>query len=219
MPAFQTEHQKLYEAIRSAILSGEYAPGEKLPQRKLAQKFGATTITVREALRSLESEGLIMIEPKWGAMVVEITPEKIQGRYIVREALEGMAACLAARKASREEREELEALAERCDRELSGDTLSRSEKANLHYSLHERIVKVTRCEELIQAINRINLQTIILSNAYHIDWRADRPGQHGNLVRAILSGEPERAEAAMRAHIRDGYTMELKALMGRAPVA
>ncbi len=77
MADFRTEYEKVYEAIRNAVIAGQYAPGERLPQRKLAEKFNTTTITVREALRFLEQDGLVSIEPKWGAMVVEITPEKI----------------------------------------------------------------------------------------------------------------------------------------------
>jgi DNA-binding GntR family transcriptional regulator len=212
MPDYRTEYQKVYEALRSAIMEGEYTPGERLPQRKLAERYETTTITVREALRFLESDGLIVIEPKWGAMVEEITPEKIQGRYLVREALEGMAARLAASNVTDSEKEELMELAERCDRELTGDHLSRREKASLHYSLHDRIVQITRCGELIRSINRNNLHTVILSNAYHIDWTGDDPQQHRNLVRALTSGDPDRAEAVMRAHVRDGYAMELRAL-------
>jgi DNA-binding GntR family transcriptional regulator len=212
MADFRTEYQKIYEEIRDAIIAGEYAPGEKLPQRKLAEKFDTTTITVREAFRSLESEGLISIEPKWGAMVVEITPEKIHGRYIVREALEGIAARLAAENLNEQEKEELMQLAERCDRELVGDQLSRREKASLHYTLHERIVRITRCDELIRSIKRNNLQTIILSNACHIEWRYDNPKQHRTLVAAIVSQDPDLAETTMRSHVRDGYTMELSAL-------
>lgn len=212
MPDYRTEYQKVYEAIRNAIMEGEYAPGERLPQRKLAEKYETTTITVREALRFLESDGLIVIEPKWGAMVQEITPEKVRGRYLVREALEGMAARLAAANVTDSEKAELMALAERCDRELTGERLTRREKAGLHYSLHDRIVQITRCEELVRSINRNNLQTVILSNAYHIDWTSDDPQQHRNLVQALTSGDPDRAEATMRAHVRDGYAMEIKAL-------
>ena len=169
MADFRTEYEKIYEAIRNAVIAGQYAPGERLPQRKLAEAFDTTTITVREALRYLEQDGLILIEPKWGAMVVEITPEKIYGRYIVREALEGMAARLAARNVTEEEKRQLMEMAEECDRELVSDRMNRQDKANLHYKLHEKIVNITRCPELIQSINRNNLHTVILSNAYHID--------------------------------------------------
>jgi DNA-binding GntR family transcriptional regulator len=216
MADFRTEYEKVYEAIRNAVITGQYAPGERLPQRKLAQAFGTTTITVREALRFLEQDGLILIEPKWGAMVVEITPEKIYGRYIVREALEGMAARLAAQNATEEEKRELMAMAEECDRELVSDRMNRQDKANLHYKLHEKIVNITRCPELIQSINRNNLHTVILSNAYHIDWRHDNPQRHRTLVQSIIAGNPDLAEATMRDHVRDGYAMELKALQSGA---
>lgn len=212
MADFRTEYQKVYEAVREAIMAGEYTAGERLPQRRLAEKYGATTITVREALRFLEQDGLIAIEPKWGAMVVEITPERIRGRYLVREALEGMAARLAAASITEAEKRPLKDLAERCDRELVGEGLSRREKANLHYELHERIVSTTRCQELIESITRNNLHTVLLSNAFHIDWQHDDPHRHRTLVQSILSGDPERAEATMRAHVRDGYRMELAAL-------
>ena len=218
MPDYRTEYQKVYEALRSAIMEGEYAPGERLPQRKLAERYETTTITVREALRFLESDGLITIEPKWGAMVQEITPEKVRGRYLVREALEGMAARLAAANVTESEKEELMALAERCDRELTGDRLTRREKASLHYSLHDRIVQITRCEELIRSINRNNLHTVIFSNAYHIDWTSDDPQQHRNLIRALTAGDAERAEVTMRKHVRDGYAMEIRALGSAAAV-
>jgi DNA-binding GntR family transcriptional regulator len=216
MADFRTEYEKVYEAIRNAVIAGQYAPGERLPQRKLAEAFDTTTITVREALRFLEQDGLILIEPKWGALVVEITPEKIYGRYIVREALEGMAARLATQNVTEEEKRELMKMAEECDRELVSDRMNRQEKANLHYKLHEKIVNITRCPELIRSINRNNLHTVILSNAYHIDWRHDNPERHRTLVQSIVSGNPELAEATMREHVRDGYAMELKALQSGA---
>ncbi|HEC61307.1 MAG TPA: GntR family transcriptional regulator [bacterium] len=212
MADFRTEYEKVYEAIRNAVIAGQYGPGERLPQRKLAEKFNTTTITVREALRFLEQDGLISIEPKWGAMVVEMTPEKIYGRYIVREALEGMAARLAAKNITGDEKQQLMEMGRECDRELLEDGVSRKDKANLHYKLHEKIVNITRCPELIQSINRTNLQTVILSNAYHIDWRHDDPERHRNLVRSIIAGDPGRAESTMRQHVRDGYAMELKAI-------
>ena len=75
MAIHQTEHQKTYERVRDAILAGELTPGERLPQRKLAERFQTTTTTIREVFRTLQSDGLILIEPKWGATVVEITPD------------------------------------------------------------------------------------------------------------------------------------------------
>ena len=89
-------------------------------------------------------------------------------------------------------------------------------KIAYQHKLHERIVNITRRPELIRSINRNNLHTVILSNAYHIDWRHDNPERHRTLVQSIVSGNPDRAEATMRDHVRDGYAMELKALQSGA---
>ena len=212
MPDYRTEVQKLSEILKKAILSGKLEPGERLPQRKVSERFGATTIVVREALLFLEKEGLVRIEPKWGAMVVEVSEESLLGRYIIREALEGMAARLASKKITTETRQELIRLAKECDRELAIDNLAPQEKAQLHYTLHEKITRMTDCEELVSALDRLHLQTIILSNAYHIDWHSEKSGWHLKLVNAIISGDQDHAEKVMREHVRRGYEMERNAL-------
>ncbi len=212
MQAYKTEAQKVYESVKAAILAGEFAPGERLPQRRLADQFSTTTITVREALRSLENDGLVVIEPKWGAMVEEITLENIFGRYVVREALEGMAARLASAHITPSVRDELLAKARHLDTELVRDDLSPVRKANIHHELHQRIAELTQCPELQGLLNKINLHTIIMSNAYHIDWHTYDEDWHQYLIKAIISGDPDLAERTMRMHVQRGYEMEHKAL-------
>ncbi len=212
MPEYKTESQKAYEAIKEAILSGNFGPGDRLPQRRLAEQFGATTITVREALRSLENEGLVIIEPKWGAMVSEITRDTIWGRYVVREALEGMAARLASRNITPGIRDELMEKAGNLDRQVRRDDVTPHEKARIHYDLHGRIVELTNCKELSNLLNKLNLHTIILSNAYHIDWHAEEKDWHQYLIKAIVSGDGDLAESTMRSHVKRGYEMETRAI-------
>ncbi len=218
MAEYKTESRKVYESIREAIISGRFGPSERLPQRKLADEFGATTITVREALRALETEGLVVIEPKWGAMVEEITPKKMLGRYLVREALEGMAARLAAANITPAIRDELLERAAVLDVELRRENLSPRDKAQIHHALHQRIAELTNCEELESLLNRLNLHSIILSNAYHIDWRADEPGWHQYLIKAIVSGDPDLAERTMRVHVQRGCEMETRAVQGATQI-
>ena len=212
MPDFRTETQKLADALREAIISGEYKAGDRLPQRKIAERFNATTIVAREALRSLESEKMVIIEPRYGAMVEEITSEELKGRYIVREALEGMAARLACENMTVKAKISLKELAVCCDKELSKNNLSSSEKSRLHQSLHDTILDLTNCNELIQILKTIYLNSIIISNAYHIDWSQDEANWHTKLVEAIISEDPDRAEKMMREHVSRGMDMELKAL-------
>lgn len=218
MPRYLTDSQRIAAQVKQAILSGRHKPGERLPQRKLALQHGSTTIVVREALRLLEHEGLVSIEPKWGAVVSEISPEAIRGRYIVREALEGMAARLASQAFTEADRRALCEMADSCDRELPAEGTAPAGKAELHYALHARIVRITGCAELVSLIEKINLQMIIVHNAYHVDWAKERRGWHRRLVDAVLSGDPDRAEKAMREHVRRGYEMEDRALKaGRVP--
>ena len=210
----RTDYEKTSERIREAIVSGEYAPGERLPQRKLAERYGVTPITVREALRGLAAEGIVRIEPKWGAMVTEISAEKLEGQYTVREALEGMAARLTAGRMSPAERQELTRLAIECDRKLPERSLSPAEKARLHYDLHEEIARLSRCPELVEAIRRLNVFSLLLSNAYHECQEEDPPRWHERLVEPIVVGDEEEAERVMRSHVRRGYRMELERVRG-----
>ena len=212
MAEYRTESQKVAEKIKEAILTGKFLHGDKLPQRKIAEMFGTTTIVVREALRLLEVEGLVFIEPKWGAIVEEVTKEKIWGRYIVREALEGMAARIACINSTEGDTKELYRLAEECDKELPENRLSPNEKAALHFDLHAKIVGLTKCGELISLINKINLHSILFSNAFHVNWREDWGGWHKHLIDAIASKDSGRAEQVMREHVRRGYEMEIEAL-------
>jgi DNA-binding GntR family transcriptional regulator len=212
MAQFKTETDKVYELIRNDILLGKLSPGEHLPQRKLAERYQATTITVREALRVLESEGIVFIKPKWGAMVEDITPEKLYGKYIVREALEGMAAKLACGNINDGEKVDLLDMANELDVLLNDDAVDREQKAKMHYSMHDKISHLTRCPELINFLKNINLHTIIFRNAYYIDWHDANEGWHTKLAKAITSGNTKTAESVMREHIRRGYEMESEAL-------
>lgn len=221
MADFRTESQKIADTLREAIISGEFKPGERLPQRKIAERFEATTIVVREALRLLENERLVTIEPRFGAMVQEITPEILKDRYIVREALEGMAARLAAENMRDSYRDLLRSVAEECDTKLVSDEISNREKAELHQKFHDLLLELTGCEELNKLLRNIYLNSIILSNAFHIDWAKDKPRPHGHLVDILLSGDGWEAEKAMQEHVRNGMKMELESLkkgVGGSPV-
>jgi len=212
MPDFRTITQKITEQIRLAIINGDYKPGDRLPQRKVAERFNTTPIVAREALRALESEKMVVIEPRFGAMVEEISIEKLKERYIVREALEGMAARLACENMSKKDKLRLVEIADQCDIELLDDSLSNKEKAVLHQSLHGTILEIADCDELTQILKTLYLNSILISNAYHIDWKTEEPGWHRKLVDTIISDDPNIAEKTMREHVIKGKLMEIQAL-------
>jgi DNA-binding GntR family transcriptional regulator len=93
---YRTMQAIVTDRVRSAILGGQFGPGERVPQDDLAQQLGVSRMPVREALRILESEGLVELRPHRGAVVVDLLPEDIAEVFEIRAMLEGKAAALAA---------------------------------------------------------------------------------------------------------------------------
>lgn len=92
--------KQVIELLREAILSSEYKPGDRLVERDLCDRCGVSRTVVREALRHLEAEGLVEIVPNRGPVVASLGIVDAQGLYEVREAVEGLAAKLAAERAT-----------------------------------------------------------------------------------------------------------------------
>jgi DNA-binding GntR family transcriptional regulator len=83
-----TIHEQITSALRKAVLSGEYAPGDPLRQNELAKRFGVSPVPIREALRALEQDGLVASVPRRGWVVTRLTDEDIDEIYELRELLE-----------------------------------------------------------------------------------------------------------------------------------
>src|SRR5699024_9343417 len=84
-------HNKVCSVLRKAILKGEFKAGERLVQTELAERIGVSRMPIREALRTLEIEGLVKLEPHKGAVVREISKEDITEIYELRSILEPLA--------------------------------------------------------------------------------------------------------------------------------
>src|SRR5438046_2145375 len=104
MQVQQTSGDRVYQAIRGLILSGELAPGDRLVQRQLARRFGTSNIPVVEALRRLEYDGLVEGCANWSSTVRRWTFADIEALYLAREALEGVTCRLFAERAGMAER-------------------------------------------------------------------------------------------------------------------
>lgn len=98
----------VFNTLRQAILRGEFKPGERLMEIQLANKLGVSRTPIREAIRKLELEGLVIMIPRKGAEVADITEKSLRDVLEVRKALEELAVQLACEKITQEELEELE---------------------------------------------------------------------------------------------------------------
>ena len=198
-----------YLRVRDGILSGEFALGESLSRRRLAGRFGMSLIPVAEALQRLEREGLVESRPRSGTHVRIPTADQVRGHYIVREALETQAARLFAEKATMRQRRELAAMARRIDALFCSSPLARMDRRKhlfemhrLHMQFHLRIAEHTGCRELIQSLemNQVLIFQWLYNSAAHFDTLP--PRWHQDLVAALSSGDPDKADRAMRAHVR-----------------
>ena len=97
----------VFNTLRQAILRGELKPGERLMEIQLANKLGVSRTPIREAIRKLELEGLVLMIPRKGAEVAEITEKNMRDVLEVRKALEELAVQLACEKITAEEIEEM----------------------------------------------------------------------------------------------------------------
>ena len=112
MDEFLPLRDVVFNTLRQAILRGELKPGERLMEIQLANKLGVSRTPIREAIRKLELEGLVLVIPRKGAEVADIKEKSLRDVLEVRKALEELSVQLACEKITKEEIEELKEAAE-----------------------------------------------------------------------------------------------------------
>jgi DNA-binding GntR family transcriptional regulator len=210
--AEDTLAQRAYRLVRERILKGIYPPGAALSRRRLASELGMSLLPVAEALQRLVNDGLLESRPRVGTRVRQPSREEIRDRYTLREALESQSARLFAEKATRSQKAEILRMAKKLDEYYEGwDRLRKDSEYRLavrryHVRFHLRIAEIGDSPLLRQAIERE--QDLLFS------WLSDTAAQvhplppryHSKLAEELCSGDPLRADAAIRAHIR--YALE-----------
>jgi DNA-binding GntR family transcriptional regulator len=199
-----------YLAIRDEILRGQLRPGTPLSRRRLAGELGMSVLPVTDALRRLQEDGLLETRARAGTRVRVPTETDVRELYELREALETESARLFAERATAAERAELRRLASAVDvlfgrlGEGRDDPALRFAVHSHHVQLHMRIAEHARSQLLRQMIERNHV--LILNWLFDVTGRrTPLPARfHADLAEALTSGDPQRADAAMRAHVRYG---------------
>ena len=146
----------VFNTLRQAILRGELKPGERLMEIQLANKLGVSRTPIREAIRKLELEGLVLMIPRRGAEVAEITEQNLRDVLEVREALEELSVKLACEHATQAQIEEMKQAAQVFKESLSGDDVTRIAEADVAF--HDAINMATDNQKLIQILNNLREQ-------------------------------------------------------------
>jgi DNA-binding GntR family transcriptional regulator len=202
---------RAYGAIREEILRGQLRPGTPLSRRRLARELGMSVLPVTDALRRLEVDGLVESRARAGTRVRVPSDADIRALYELREALETQAARLFARKATPAERLELQVLAGQVDTLFSrlpacDDPDFRFRVHSQHVRLHMFIAQHARSRLLGEMIERNHV--LILNWLFDVGARRTALPRHfhARLVDALVSGDPNAADAAMRAHVQYGLS-------------
>ena len=186
----------VFNTLRQAILKGELKPGERLMEIQLANKLGVSRTPVREAIRKLELEGLVLMIPRKGAEVAEITRQDMEDVLEVRTALEACdhitdAQLSELKKASNEFKKAL----------LEGKDLVTCADADMHF--HDVILSATNNRRLIQMLNNLSEQMYRYRMEYLKDERTHKTliEEHDAIRRALKKHDKVKAGAAIRVHI------------------
>ncbi|MGX5668280.1 GntR family transcriptional regulator [Rhizobium daejeonense] len=148
------------ESIRESIAVGYFKAGERITERDLCEMTGVSRTAVREALRQLESEGLVQVVPHRGPIVARLQPEQAEGIYQVRVELEGLACELFARNATDEDIEALKAAFEVLKRgEQITDPLERLTAKNAFYDC---LIYGAHNEALGHTLSSLNARVMVL---------------------------------------------------------
>ena len=199
---------KVYESIKAEIIRGELSQGSKIVESELAFKYGISRGPLREAIHRLEQMKLILRVPHAGSRVVTLDIKTMHDIYTAREALEGMAARLAARHMSDEAIVSLQNLLDTHEQVISesdGKTYLQ-EEGNIDF--HHRIASASQNQWILENLNG-ELYQLIRMCRYQSGQQPTRPAkalaQHRQIAFAIEQRDEELAELLMRRHISGAW--------------
>jgi len=212
--------EKVYDHLKQAILAGEIEPGQRLLETKLAQSLGVSRIPVREAIRKLEREGLIVVFPRRGVYASSLTPKDVDETYRVRAVLEGLAAHQAADNRTGEHVARLEEIVARMAQQVeAGDHAGLFETGREFHAVVLEAAgndKLAALMELIRGhVERIRQMRMRVGRRTH-----DVFAEYVRMKDAIARGDGATAEAEMRAHVEFPRDALLAAMRrGEVPAA
>jgi DNA-binding GntR family transcriptional regulator len=190
--------ESVYEALTEMIIAGSLKPGQHLVEVELASMLGVSRQPVREALQRLHNQGWVDLRPGFGAMVHVPAEDEVDQLLAARAALETESARLAAGRATKEEIADLRTLCDKGTELLAIDDIDGAVQANA--DLHRRITEIAGNRFLVDFAAQVDRRVRwyykpVVPTRGQASWR-----EHSRLIKAIASGDGERAAQIMREH-------------------
>ncbi|MCB2189944.1 MAG: GntR family transcriptional regulator [Deltaproteobacteria bacterium] len=203
---------QIYFSLSNAITTGYLDPGSRLVEQKLQKDFGVSRAPIREAIRLLEADGLVVVDAYKKKHVRNLTREDLVDNIPVVAALEGLAARLAAAKITPEQIQELEAVNKEIEQAFSEGNFAKC--AELNFAFHRVFLKVADNKALYRAVRSIVKSTLWLwlASQYYKN-NAIIPSsikEHELILRSFRSKDVDLVESSVREHIENVLARFLK---------
>lgn len=203
--------RQVVDLLRVAIVRAEYRPGERLVERALCERLQVSRTVVREALRQLETEGLVAMVPQRGPVVATLEAADAAALYEVRAVLEGLAGRCFAERADPAQRAELRRRLREVEQALDGDLGGALAAKDRYY---EALFDGAGNEVVRSMLHGVHARTSLLRGL-----TLQAPGRARDLVRelramteAVTAGDADAASAACEAHVRSAAAVALQRL-------
>jgi DNA-binding GntR family transcriptional regulator len=196
-----TTSRRVQESIAGAIGDGEFMPGTPLVEATLAARFGVSRVPVREALRALEQDGLVVHVPRKGRFVAPLSTQDVEEVFFLREVLEIAAARLSYQRITEEE---LDALALQLDA-LTPGLSPRQDYFSADVAVHDAIARKAGNRRLLAMLQQLNsqIERARRTSAMQCDRLARSVREHQEIVEALRLRDLPLVKARLRVHLRN----------------
>lgn len=193
----------VFESLREAIITAQLKPGERMMEIQLAEEMGVSRTPVREAIRKLELEGLVVMVPRKGAYVAGLSLKDIADVFEIRRALEGLAAELAADRITEDELEKLERYLVIIAEEIEGGDIEKVVETDTQF--HTLLYEASRNSRLSQTISNLReqIQRFRTTSLSYPGRMKEALEEHRKIVEAISVRDGEAARLIAMEHIEN----------------
>ena len=210
LDSYKPLREVVTETLREAIVSGILKPGERLMEIQMAEELGVSRTPVRESIRKLELEGFVVMVPRRGTYVADLSIKDINEVYEIRTVLDVLAAGLAAERITEEELEELERLLVHIGEFVDQNNVDKLIEFDSQF--HDVLYRASRNDRLVGIINNLREQfTRFRSISMKYPGRMQNTvAEHTRLVEAIAQRNPDLAQQIAREHMENSEQTLMK---------
>ena len=212
LDSYQPLRELVCEHIRQAIIDGTFTRGERLMEIQLAEQMGVSRTPVREAIRKLELEGFVVMIPRRGTYVADISIKDLNEVYEIRTALDVLAAGLAAERINDDELEQMQRLLVEIGQYIELGDMKKI--VEIDSAFHDILYQASRNERLVSIISNLREQfTGLRGQSMNYPGRLPRTlDEHRAIVDSISQRDVQKAQEAVRVHLENAEKTLLQAI-------